>query len=432
MNETKRQLDQYIGDTTENTKRVMAMVEQNKQKRSTTKRKTLVPIFSTIATVAALLALFFIVNPFNKESAEPTEEKPLVTDEQYADTYRTLFKMNGDVAYFTGEGNEYATFTETTHWLNENFDYVSVTVDNGGSIIQSIYRITDKKLALVLMEEVSEPKLDYTLEQLKDLEEIDVIFEGPIEDGERPDGSVITTNITFKTPYKLFKEAISVKQFTDGTTTEIVYAKGLGVIGKTFTAADGNQAISLLETIDEAFLIIPPEPASTLEAYRSLFKQDGTIAHFKGDGIEYSTFDEKTIWVGDYVIVRVDNGGSIFDRIYHISAERLALVGQNVVDRMDDTYSLQELEAMDVIEVLFEGPIEAGTAPNGDEIVMDLIIETPYKTFVVITTQRTETDGSINETYYAPGYGIVGTRFISPDGYQVQSLLHSIDENGNK
>ena len=150
MNEIKRQLNKKLGDTTSRTNSVIQKIEQGKKRtRMPIKNKTSnAPIYIAITSFVAVLALFLLVGPFGKESKQlnPVVETPPVNepddeeDSSYKDLLRSyFFKANGDVAYFHGIGNEFASFTETTTWISE--DYIAVWNINDATGIFKIHRI---------------------------------------------------------------------------------------------------------------------------------------------------------------------------------------------------------------------------------------------------------------------------------------------------
>lgn len=257
------------------------MAEENKNRFKQKDKRNFPLLISIIAIAIVLVALFFAFQALNNDEQtdsqtpvdEPIDETPidetpaketpsseetpiketpdketLVTEQSYADEYRRYFKKDKATAYFEGDGIEYSSFYETTNWLDDQ--YVSITVDNGGATTQTIYRITKNRLAKVLFEMVDQPKLNYTRAELQALPEIEVIFRGPIENKKTTDGKTITTNVTFSTPYKTFNDAVVIKEVSNGSTNETVYAPGYGHVGTVFVSEDNYKVTSLLKSIE--------------------------------------------------------------------------------------------------------------------------------------------------------------------------------------
>lgn len=246
MNEIKRQLDKKMGDTSARSAKVRAMVEHNKQR---TNKKSTMPYYVTFVAFLALLTVVLYMNPF--ETKAPTTSTPAPTEQQEPSKNHLIkfFKENGDVAYFQGMYNEYATFTETTTWLNE--DYVQITVDNGGMEVRKFYKITQDAIYLVYEDK---PEIDgvieLTVEQLQKMEPISTMLVANYkETTEINDQLLITYPAQLKTPLQQFENVIQITEENDYGKVDYYYAENFGLVGQISTT-DGYQVFSLLTSIN--------------------------------------------------------------------------------------------------------------------------------------------------------------------------------------
>ena len=272
MNELKRQLNEKMGDTSKRTASVIQKIEAGKKvKRQTKKLKLSGPIYVGIVSFVTVLALFFLLGPWGREkdqqANDPSPTPPSVTEPNdteegpsQKELLRKYFKKDGDVAYFKGIGNEYASFTETTNWINE--DYVQILVDNGGSITQNIYRITDADIRLVLTRNAEDEVVKPTLDELNNMETIDILLEAPFDHQSYTDPAIFT-DVPFQTPYGNFN-TILVMSEAEGVNISRYYADDYGLVGEVYTFTDGSKVESYLSSIN-----LPPsiDTAQTISVY---------------------------------------------------------------------------------------------------------------------------------------------------------------------
>jgi predicted GH43/DUF377 family glycosyl hydrolase len=280
MNEIKRQLNKKLGDTTSRTNSVIQKIEQGKKRTRMPKNKmSNAPIYMAITSFVAVLALFLLVGPFGKESnqADPVVETPPVNgpDEEEDSSYKDLlrsyfFKADGDVAYFHGIGNEYASYTETTTWISE--DYIAILIVNGGIQTLTIYRITDDSIEVLVRDFQEEDAALPTVEALDEMPALYTLIEAPF-DGQQSKGRTIQLNVPFKTPYSEVKALVIEEKFeeSDAILTSY-YAAGLGFVGSTYKDYDSLVA-SYLNSINVA-----PTPDNayndlTIDIYNETTKQ---------------------------------------------------------------------------------------------------------------------------------------------------------------
>ncbi|MER1985949.1 MAG: hypothetical protein ABS948_08675 [Solibacillus sp.] len=161
-----------------------------------------------------------------------------------------LFKEDQSVAYFAGEGNEYAAFTETTHWLSNQ--YVEVVIDNGGTMISRYFYVHDD--AVYLVKELSDEEPALTLEQLTSLPLGEPIITVPFKmDTQVGEWRITQTDATVTTALQTFTNVTILEKQTINETNKIYLALGFGIVKNEFiTTFEGQQEIirSTLTSID--------------------------------------------------------------------------------------------------------------------------------------------------------------------------------------
>lgn len=265
MNEVKRQLNKKMGDTKDRTKRIIKNVEQQKHQVPTNNKSSKV-YYVTFASFVVLLSLFFFLYPFNSNQLTSAPSPKIGTQETQAEqaslNLKSFFKNDGDIAKFVGDFNEYAGFTETTTWLND--EYVQLLTDNGGSATRQIYKVSEDKIELVL-EKIDISKSEaLSDEKLKALKPISTLLIAQIEDGATFNNKVVTYPVEFLTPYKKFSDTIQVTVKEPSSTIDYYYAQQYGLIGKITTFKDGYQITSMLTSINDAS---PTNTASVLPVF---------------------------------------------------------------------------------------------------------------------------------------------------------------------
>lgn len=163
----------------------------------------------------------------SNEPSTPVQEETVVDLHDY-------FLPNQSVAKFEGMGNEYATYTLTTQHLYE--DYVGTYEDNGGTVMQRIYRIEDERIVKIL-EEAEAYDADFpALSELEGLPEMETYLSLPIEEGTEFNGWTITaTNQTIDTPLQTFNHVFVLsQQGADQSVVERYFAEGFGEIKRVF------------------------------------------------------------------------------------------------------------------------------------------------------------------------------------------------------
>ena len=145
------------------------------------------------------------------------------------------------------------------------------------------------------------------------------------------------------------------------------------------------------------------EHASPLQLF---FKEHETKATFVGEGNEFASFSEETVWLTDYIVqTSVDNGGVFMYSIYRITDEAIELVYEGVTE---PTMTVGDIAKLPVIELYLALPIEQGTSFGAWTITdVNSTIDTPFKRFTDVIEVMKETDDTKSYRYFAPGFGLI-------------------------
>lgn len=184
------------------------------------------------------------------EAVQPAPEEPEVTDNEEPTEepvekpieLHKFFMPNQTTAKFLGDGNEYATYTLTTQHLYE--DYIGTFEDNGGTVMQRIYRIEEDRIVKIL-EEAEAYDADFpALNELELLPEIETYLSIPIEEGTEFNGwTIIAVDQTLETPYEVFENVFILSQEgADQSITERYFVEGYGEVKRVFRMPNGEEA----------------------------------------------------------------------------------------------------------------------------------------------------------------------------------------------
>ena len=174
-----------------------------------------------------------------------------------------------------------------------------------------------------------------------------------------------------------------------------------------------------------------PEPIPTQTNLNQFFLTDGSSAQFLGDGNEYASYSLKTQWMNEnYVATYEDNGGTVMQRIYRISTDKISLLAENGEAYEAQMPSIEELDAMPEIGVYLSTPLEVGTEFNEWIITSTSeTVETPLQIFTdVIVMEKKEEQGNVNRKYFAKEFGEIKREFIMYEGEQETIISSTIEK----
>lgn len=160
------------------------------------------------------------------------------------------FMKDGTVAHFEGEGNEYATYTARTQYLDTN--YIAVYENNGGTEMLRIYRVEEDQILLIWEESERYEDLQPSDLELESLEPMRVYLRAPLEQGAEFDGWVVSdTSETLKTPVKNFENVLIIEQKTDDGLNRRYFVEGYGEIKREFIMNDNGNETSVTSTLSK-------------------------------------------------------------------------------------------------------------------------------------------------------------------------------------
>ena len=145
------------------------------------------------------------------------------------------------------------------------------------------------------------------------------------------------------------------------------------------------------------------EHASPLQLF---FKEHETKATFIGEGNEFASFSEETVWLTDHIVqTSIDNGGVFMYSIYRITDEAIELVYEGVTE---PTMTVGDIAKLPVIELYLALPIEQDTSFGAWTITdVNSTVDTPFKPFTDVIEVMKETDDTKSYRYFAPGFGLI-------------------------
>ncbi|WP_042475661.1 hypothetical protein [Bacillus ndiopicus] len=193
------------------------------------------------------VALFLVSCSNNQaEPTKPAENSPKI--DQQENELQLYFKEDASTAFFEGEGNEFASYTEQTFWLAPN--YVHIQVDNGGAIINKIYRITNEAIELVFREVEGVKQFD--IAALDTYPVITTILKMPLEVGQSEGNwTIAEIDAQIDTPYRSFDHAVVIVTKDKDTTESNYYVRGYGLVKSVTEMVDGDETYVVTSTLKQ-------------------------------------------------------------------------------------------------------------------------------------------------------------------------------------
>lgn len=180
---------------------------------------------------------------------ESTSEEELAIEDPFE-----FFMPDASTATFLGEGNEYASFTLRTVYLDE--EHIATYEDNGGTVILKVYRIGDNAVEIVKQQAEFYEEFTASSEELKTLQPIRTYLTFPLDVGMViSDWTVTEKNANVETPFENFENVIVLEnEEAKNTLNKTYFAEGYGEVKREFRMQEEGQVefvvTSVLESIE--------------------------------------------------------------------------------------------------------------------------------------------------------------------------------------
>lgn len=180
---------------------------------------------------------------------ESTSEEESATEEPFE-----FFMPDASTATFLGEGNEYASFTLRTVYLDD--EHIATYEDNGGTVTLKVYRISDNAVELVKEQAEFYEEFTTSSEELEALEPIRTYLRFPLEVGMVIDDWAVTEkNANVETPFENFENVIVLEnEEAENILNKTYFVEGYGEVKREFRMQEEGQdefvVTSVLESIE--------------------------------------------------------------------------------------------------------------------------------------------------------------------------------------
>ncbi|MBN1622742.1 MAG: hypothetical protein JXN10_07455 [Clostridia bacterium] len=139
---------------------------------------------------------------------------------------------------YIGDGNEYASYTQTV--LYNECSYFQVSRDNGGTVTSTVYYVSDNDIRMVLSRGEEYDKANIISEPPNTDE---IILKTPLEPGtEWESGSIkrriLSMDDTIATPAGLFEDCLTVRSDYPDSYIIDYYVIGIGLVYTEFHSGD--------------------------------------------------------------------------------------------------------------------------------------------------------------------------------------------------
>lgn len=192
-----------------------------------------------------------------EEVKEPGEKEETPVGEENKDTafdLKKYFKPDKSTATFLGEGNEFATYTEKTTWISDQ--YVGTIIDNGGVTTMTIYKISTDTIEKIFFEPIDVPAEEATfpdLEQLESMQPLETYLATPIKEGTTfGKWTIVEVGTTLETPYKTFENVFVIEDVQEDYVNRKYFAENYGDIKSEFIMqTDEDEPFIVTSTLEK-------------------------------------------------------------------------------------------------------------------------------------------------------------------------------------
>lgn len=188
--------------------------------------------------VTSLLLVGCVEINVNTSKNEQKPPQPNV-DEQTV-SLLDYFPNNPIEKQFQGIGNEFAQYSET--FFEKEGDYYPAIVDNGGTRLLRIYRVTDKEISIVY----EQP--EFYEETIPSIASLEAAFQNkplmtlPLEVGKTMgDWKIVSLSETVTVPFGTFSDAIVLEKTNeDGSINRQFWVEEYGKVKDEYSQKDEN------------------------------------------------------------------------------------------------------------------------------------------------------------------------------------------------
>lgn len=228
----------------------------------------------------------------------------------------------------------------------------------------------------------------------------------------------------------------------------IIHAKHISVFYRQIKKQKGVERMSRLMIFILISLLLAgcavnpskPQPQDKIDSPTSslklnlndYFPQENKTFSFRGEGNEFASYKEDFFQLTDnYLTSIVENGGTRIFKVYQLTNDGIYLVYEQPEYYEEAPLEVEALKNQFKPVPLLKAPLEIGNKYNDISILKineELTLPIGQLTNVIVTEQRDDDQHTILKKYWAPGYGLVKTEFIStePEEMIVTSELESI------
>ncbi|QTD40871.1 hypothetical protein [Sporosarcina sp. Te-1] len=204
-------------------------------------------------TILLLLPLLLIACTKEKtldSAVEPStsiKDKPQSTNSHVEE----FFMKDGSIAHFQGDGNEYATYTLRTEWLDDR--HVNVYEDNGGVVMLRSYRLGTDKIELLQEKPSDVEGTATTLQAIQNMKPLRTYLEFPLAEGATFDAWTVTaTDADLETPLQPFRHVVIIERsFNDGALSRVYFAAGFGEVKREYIANEDGHEFKVTSVITQ-------------------------------------------------------------------------------------------------------------------------------------------------------------------------------------
>ncbi|KOS64118.1 hypothetical protein FJQ98_12875 [Lysinibacillus agricola] len=174
------------------------------------------------------------------DKAPEVKQHPVEQQKNEKAELASFFPPDGSTAYFQGEGNEFASFTLQTSYIDAN--YIAQMEDNGAVTILKVYRITDLAIELIYKEAVNTKPILPTAQEAASFPVIETILQKPLKAGNSFNGWTIqSTTASTTTGITVYRDVIKLTRSEGSMTTTKYFVKNIGLIRTEDTMKTNNK-----------------------------------------------------------------------------------------------------------------------------------------------------------------------------------------------